>query len=158
MKFPTETIPVQPCIHTIYRPFGGIEGYRLICDPAGHLAVTAFPLAMASSLAVSVDLWSACYVILGQDQAYIGESNRAATCVAEHALDPAKAFDAQAYLLHAQEPHTLPWSARLYLAHRLTELAKEAGLVTLANNAEPRVLPCALERAATLERLLAQAV
>ena len=154
MKFPTETIPMQPCTHTIYRPLGGIEGYRQIRDPAGRLAVTAFPLAMAGSLAATCDLWSACYVIAGHGQAYIGESNRAVKCVAAHAADPAKAFAAEAYLLHEQEPHTLEWSARLYLEHRLTGLAEEAGLVTLANPVEPRVLPWPVEHAATLERLV----
>ena len=56
MNFPVETIPVLPCTHTIYRPFGGIEGVRQIRDPAGRLAVTAFPLAMARSLAATGDL------------------------------------------------------------------------------------------------------
>lgn len=156
MKCPIETIPVQPCTNTIYRPFGGIDGFRQIRDPAGRMAVTAFPLAMARSLAATIDLWSACYVILGQGKAYVGESNRAVSCVAEHASDPAKAYAKEVYLLHAQEPHRLYWSARLHIAHRLTELAKEAGLVTLANTVEPRVLPCALTRAATLERLVTE--
>ncbi|WP_407117267.1 hypothetical protein [Bradyrhizobium sp. LMG 9283] len=156
MKLPSETIPVQPCTHTIYRPRGGIEGYRQVRDPAGRLAVTAFPIAMAKDLAASCDLWSACYVIAGHGEAYIGESNRAARCVAEHAADPAKAFAAEAYLLHEQEPHTLAWSARLYLDHRLTALAQEAGLVTLANTAPPRVLPWPVEHTATLERLVTE--
>lgn len=156
MKFPTETILV-PCTQTIYRPLGGlIEGYRQIRDPAGRLVVTTFPLTMARSLTATFDLWSACYVIAGDGQAYIGESNRAMKCVAEHAADPAKGFATEAYLLHAQEPQTLAWSARLRLAHCLTELAKEAGLVTLINTVEPRVLPCALEHAATLERLVTE--
>lgn len=156
MKFPNETIPmVQPCTHTIYRPFGGVEGYRQIHDPAGRLVVTAFPLAMARSLAATCNLWSACYVIVGRDEAYIGESNRAVRCVAEHAADSSNVFGAEAYLLHAQEPHTLPWSARLRLAHRLNELAKQVGLVTLANTVEPRGLPCLVEQAAAMERLVA---
>ncbi|WP_024343015.1 hypothetical protein [Bradyrhizobium japonicum] len=156
MKFPNETIPmVQPCTHTIYRPFGGVEDYRQIHDPAGRLAVTAFPLSMARSLAATCELWSACYVIAGRDEAYIGESNRAVRCVAEHAAAASNIFGAEAYLLHAQEPHVLPWSARLRLAHRLNELAKEAGLVTLANTVEPRGLPCPGEHAAALERLVA---
>ncbi|WP_143197738.1 hypothetical protein [Bradyrhizobium sp. AS23.2] len=119
MNFSNEAIPVQPCTHTIYRPFGGIEGYRQIRDPGGRLAVTACPLAMVRSLAATGDL-SACYVIAGQGRAYIGASNRALKCVAEHAEGPAKAFAAEAFLLHEQEPHTLEWSARLYLEHRLT--------------------------------------
>ncbi|OKO79826.1 hypothetical protein [Bradyrhizobium sp. AS23.2] len=68
-------------------------------------------------------------MIAGQGEAYIGASNRALKCVAEHAEGPAKAFAAEAFLLHEQEPHTLEWSARPYLEHRLTGLAKEAGLV-----------------------------
>lgn len=153
MKFPTETIQVQPCTHTIYRPLGGIDGYRQIRDPAGRLVVTAFPLAMARSLAATRDL-SACYVIAGQGEAFIGESNRALKCIADHAEDPAKAFAAEAFLLHEQEPHTLEWSARLYLEHRLFGFAKEAGLVALANTGEPRVLPWPVEQAATMERLV----
>ncbi|WP_407118284.1 hypothetical protein [Bradyrhizobium sp. LMG 9283] len=156
MTFSNETIPVQPCTHTIYRPLGGIEGYRQIRDPAGRLAVTAFPLAMARSLSASFDLCSACYVIAGDGDAYIGETRCAIKCVAEHAAGASKAFATEVFLLHAQEPHTLEWSARLYLEHRLTGLAKETGLVTL-KTVEPRVLPWPLEQIATLERLVTDA-
>ncbi len=149
MKFSSETtLQFQPCAHTIYRPFGGVASYRLISDPAGRLAVTTFPS----------DQWSACYVLTGHGQAYIAQSSCAMKSIAEHAVDPAKAFAAEVFLVHAQEePRTMDWSTRLYLEHRLSELAKEAGLVHLANTVEPRVLPWRLEQAATLELLVAQA-
>ncbi|WP_271553575.1 hypothetical protein [Bradyrhizobium sp. CCBAU 45394] len=152
------TLQLQPCTHTIYRPFGGIEGYRLISDPAGRLAVTTFPMEMARRLSASMDQWSACYLLTGGGQAYLGQSHYAMKCIAEHVVDPAKAFASDVFLIHAQEePRTMDWSTRLYLEHRLSELAREAGLVRLANTVEPRVLPWRLEQTATLELLATQA-
>ncbi|SFN44120.1 hypothetical protein SAMN05216573_11365 [Bradyrhizobium sp. Rc3b] len=155
MKISSETLQLQPCTHTIYRPFGGIEGYRLISDPAGRLAVTTFSTEMARRLAAGFDQWSACYVLAGNGQAYIAQSQCAMKCIAEHAVDPAKAFATEVFLIHEQEePRTMDWSTRLYLEHRLSVLVKEAGLVRLANAAEPRVLPWRLEQA---ERLVEEA-
>jgi hypothetical protein len=154
MTLSIKTNNLQPHSYTIYRPEGEIDGYRQVHDPAGGLAVAAFPIAMAKDLAATCELLSACYVIVGHGQALIGESIRALQCVAEHAVDPAKAFASEVYLVHAQEPHMIAWSTRLRLARRLAEVAQEVGLVTLADNAEPRVAPYALEHAATLERLV----
>lgn len=157
MKFVSETLQLQPCTQTVYRPFGGVEGYRLISDPAGQLAVTTFPMEMARRLAASFDQWSGCYLLAGDGHAYIGQTRCAMKCIAEHAADPAKAFAAEVFLIHRQEePPKMDWSTRLYLEHRLTELAKQAGLVRLAS-AEPRDLPWRLEQAATFELLVAQA-
>ncbi|TFV30959.1 hypothetical protein E4K66_32760 [Bradyrhizobium frederickii] len=157
MNFSPETLQLQPCTHTIYRPFGGIEGYRLISDPTGRLAVTTFPTEMARRLAAGFDQWSACYVLAGNGQAYIAQSQCAMKCIGEHAVDPAKAFATEVFLIHAQEePRTMDWSTRLFLEHRLTDLAKQAGLVRLANTVEPRVPPWRVERAATLELLATQ--
>lgn len=156
MMFPIDTIPV-PCTHLVHRPHGGIEGLRQIHDPAGRLAVTAFPIDMAEELATICDVRSACYVVAGRGQAFIGESNRAVECVATHAADPARAFATEAYLLHERAPHSLDWSARLHLAYRLTKIAQETGLITLANTVEPKVRALPAEHAATLERLVTEA-
>ncbi|WP_448030761.1 hypothetical protein [Bradyrhizobium liaoningense] len=154
MKFSSDTpLQLQPCTHIIYRPFGGVEGYRLISDPAGRLAVTTFPMEMARRLAASFDQWSACYLLAGEGQVHIAQSRCAMKAIAEHAVDPAKAFASEVFLIHAQEePRTMDWSTRLFLEHRLTELAKQAGLVRLANTVEPRVPPWRVEHAATLEQ------
>lgn len=159
MKYvPETTLQLQPCTHTVYRPFGGVEGYRQISDPAGRLAVTTFPMEMARRLSAGFDQWSACYLLTGGGRVYIGQSHCAMKSIAEHAVNPAKAFASEVFLIHAQEePRTMDWSTRLYLEHRLSELAKEAGLVRLANTVEPRVLPWRLEQTATLELLATQA-
>ncbi len=159
MKFLSETtLQLQPCSHIIYRPFGGVDSYRQISDPAGRLAVTSFPMLMARRLAAGVDQWPACYVLAGNGQAYIAQSPCAMKAIAAHAVDPTKAFASEVFLIHAQEePRTMNWSTRLHLEHRLSELAKEAGLVRLANTMEPRVVPRGIEHAATLELLVAQA-
>lgn len=152
------TLHLEPCTHMIYRPFGGLDSFRLISDPAGRLAVTTFPMEVARRLAASFDQWSACYVLAGRGQAYIAQSHCAMKCIAEHALDPAKAFATDAYLIHSQrELDTMDWSIRLYLEHRLSELTTEAKFVRLVNPIEPRVLPWRLEQAATLENVVAQA-
>lgn len=159
MKFvPETTLQLQPCTHTVYRPFGGVEGYRQISDPAGRLAVTTFPMEMARRLSAGFDQWSACYLLTGGGRVYIGQSPCAMKSISEHAVNPAKAFASEVFLIHAQEePRTTDWSTRLYLEHRLSELAREAGLVRLANTVEPRVLPWRLEQTATLELLATQA-
>ena len=155
MKFSSETLQLQPCSHTIYRPYGGIEGYRQIRDPAGQLAVTTFPMGMARRLAASFDQWSACYVLAGNGQAYIAQSYCAMQCIAEHAVDPTKAFATEVFLLHEQEePRTMDWSRRLYLEQRVSAIAKEAGLARIVNSVEPRGLPWRPEQA---ERLVEQA-
>lgn len=156
MMFPIDTIPV-PSTHLVHRPHGGIDGLRQIHDPAGRLAVTAFPIVMAEQLAGACDLRSACYVVAGRGQAFIGESNRAVECVAKYASDPAKTFATEAYLLHERAPHSLDWSARLHLAHRLTKIAEQTGLITLVNTVEPKVRALPAEYAATLERLVTEA-
>jgi len=154
MTIHTKTNDVQAYTHTIYRPRGGVGGFRQISDPAGRLAVTAYPMAMAKDLAAASEGWPACYVIAGNGEAIIGESNRAIQCVAEHTLEPARAFGSEVYLLHEQEPHALAWSTRLDLAHRLTELAREAALVILARTVEPKALTWTVEHTATMERLV----
>lgn len=156
MKFPIETIPVQPCTHMVHRPRGGIEGYRQIHDPAGRLAVTVFPIAMAEELAAACDLQSACYIIVGAGKAFIGESNRAVECIAKHAVDSSLAFASEVYLLHEPEPHTMEWSARLHLTYRLAVIAQEVGLITIVNTVEPKVRALPAEHAATLERLVTE--
>src|SRR5260370_23108611 len=71
MTLSINTNNLQPHSYTIYRPEGEIDGYRQVRDPAGGLAVTAYPIAMAKDLGATCELLSACYVIAGHGQALI---------------------------------------------------------------------------------------
>lgn len=155
--FPTDTTVQPPCAHTIYRPMGGIEGLREIRDPVGRLMVTAFPFAMARSFATTYERLAACYLLADHVTVYIGESMKTGRRLGEHAADPSKAFAREVFLIHAQEPQSLDRSALLFLQCRLTELAEEAGLVKLSNNANPQVLQWSDEDCAIFDRFVGDA-
>jgi hypothetical protein len=136
---PETTSTVQdPSLHTIQRPYGGIDGLREIRDLAGRLMVTVVPPGMASRFPVVRESLAACYVVVGQGRIDIGQSRWLGNASLQHAAAPATSVAGEVYIIHAQRNDWLFRVALPFLEFRLTELAREAGLVEVSNGASPR--------------------
>ncbi len=136
---PETTSTVQdPSMHTVQRPYGGIDGLREIRDSAGRLMVTVVPPGMASRFPVVRESLAACYVVVGQGRIDIGQSRWLGNASLQHAADPATSVAGEVYIIHAQRNDWLFRVALPFLEFRLTELAREAGLVEVSNGASPR--------------------
>lgn len=146
-----------PRTYTIFRPMDLIEGLRQVRDPVGRLMVSAFPAEMAKGLAPVFAGVAACYLLVDHMRVYIGESRKVDQRLLQHAADPSKSFAREIYVVHGQHPHVLDGSARLYLEHRLIDLAEDAGLVEVTNSATAKILPWSDQERATLERFTGDA-
>jgi hypothetical protein len=136
---PETTSTVQdPSMHTVQRPYGGIDGLREIRDSAGRLMVTVVPPGMASRFPVVRESLAACYVVVGQGRIDIGQSRWVGNASLQHAAAPATSVAGEVYIIHAQRNDWLFRVALPFLEFRLTELAREAGLVEVSNGASPR--------------------
>lgn len=154
---PENTLTVhEPTTHTVHRPCGGIEGLREIRDPAGLLVVTVFPLGMAERYAVVHESLAACYVLVAQGEVYIGQSRRIDNASLQQATASAQGVAGEIYLIHAQRENWLFRAALPYLEDRLTELAKEAGLLEVANCASARTWSS--EDRAILDRFIGESL
>ncbi len=143
---------------SIYRPLPGVDGFRQVRDPVSRLMVSVFPFASARSLAPILDGVAACYILSDQVKVYIGETKDIGQRGCQHASDPSKNFAREVHVIHGQHPFALDRSARLYLQHRLIELAEDAGLVAVCNVASAQMLPWSDEERATCEHFVADAL
>ena len=143
----------------VYRPAGGVEGYREVHDKASALAVLAFPYAAMRE--VPKPAKPACYVFADDEKAYIGETSDADRRLLEHFRDPSKNFAREAYLVvgvGSEGRLRFNAVAAEYLQYHLTNLLEEAGLVQIVKGANP-ILPDVDEyERATLDTFVQQSL
>jgi hypothetical protein len=157
-SFPTDNSADLPRTHIVFRPMAGIEGFRQVRDPAGRLMVSAYPCTLAKGLAPVFEGMPGCYILSDHTKVYIGESKDMGQRGGQHAADSSKDFAREAYLIHAQPPYSLDRPARLYLQHRLIDLAEDAGLIAVSNVAIAQMLPWSDDERATYEHFVADAL
>ncbi|WLB23969.1 hypothetical protein [Bradyrhizobium japonicum] len=132
MSEPTATTTI------VYRPLGGMDGYRVVSDRASRVVVHAFPLADLAAVASAGLLAGGCaYILAGGGMAYIGESGRPMRRLAEHASDSAKSFARDAFVVCGCDGAAFDKSLGLDFQFRLTKEAIDAGAVTVAKGANP---------------------
>ncbi len=110
---------------------------REIRDPAGRLVVTVFPFDLADRYTVLRESLAACYVFVAEGEVDIGHM-RLDNAALRQAVAAAQGAPGEVYLIHAQRENWLFRAALPFLEDRLTELAKEAGLVEGTNCASAR--------------------
>jgi hypothetical protein len=147
MFTPENTTVQDPSLHTVHRPHGGIDGLREIRDSAGRLMVTVVPLGMARRLSVAFEALAACCVLVGEGKVHIGQSHWMGKRSLQQAADPGKGFAGEVYMIHAQHEDWLFRAALPYLEHRLTEIAREAGLLEVTHSASAQASTSSDERA-----------
>jgi len=136
---PDTTLTVQePSTHTVHRPYGGIESLREIRDPAGRLVVTVVPFGMAERFTIIRESLAACYVLVAEGEVCINHIRRIDNATLRQAMAAAQGAAGEVYLIHAQRENWLFRAALPYLEDRLTELAREAGLLEVTNCASAR--------------------
>jgi len=122
----------------VFRPFGGLDGYRIVSDRASRAVVHAFALSDLAAVAGAGFLTGGCaYVLTGGGIAYIGESGKPARRLGEHAADPSKAFAREAFVIGGCDGAAFDKSLVLDFQFRLTKAAAEAGSVTVTKGANP---------------------
>ena len=131
--------PMQLARTTIvYRPSGGIEGYREVLDKTSALAVLCFPYAAVRE--VLRPSKPGCYIFADDEKAYIGQTTEVDRRLLEHARDPAKGFAREAYVIvgaGAEGRLRFNSTAAQFLEYHLTNLAEEAGLVQIVKGTNP---------------------
>lgn len=122
----------------VYRPFGGIEGYRVVSDRASRAVVHAFPLKDLAAVASAGLLAGGCaYILLGGGRAYVGESGKPMRRLAEHAADPTKAFARHAFVIGGCDGTAFDKSTCLDFQFRLTREVIETRTVTMVKGSNP---------------------
>src|ERR1700752_3611306 len=144
--------PASPT--TIYRPAGGIEGFREVYDRAMDYVVWAF--AWTTMKEVPIAAVPACYLLVDNSSVYIGETVDIKRRLSEHARDISKNFVRKAYVIASAHRSAL-WSETItaeYLQYRLTDLAEQAAFVDVVKGANPRFAELGKHQRATLENLV----
>jgi hypothetical protein len=143
-----------PCTSFVHRPGGGIAGVREVFDEASRIAVTAFPMTMVKNIVVSKAAVAACYILAGHERVYIGESGNVGRRLSDHATDPSKSFAREAYVISGGGNASFDKTAALYLQHRLTRAAEDAGLVQVQKGTSATLLDLPAWRCAPLDRIV----
>jgi hypothetical protein len=139
----------------IYRPAGGIEGYREAYDKINDIVVLAFPWTKVREVPIAAV--PACYLLVDYSSAYIGETGDVKRRFGEHARDSSKSFVREAYVIVGAGKQSELWSDSTtaeYLQYRLTDLAEQAGLVDVVKGVGPRVPKLGKDSLASLEALV----
>jgi hypothetical protein len=144
------------CTNNIHRPLGGVEGVRQIHDDVGRLAVSAFPFAMVKEMSIIRSSMPGCYILADHASAYIGETNNIGRRLAEHAIDPTKAFAREVYVVYGLRRDWFCKTAASYLQYCLTKMAEHADLVEVIKAADPRQPDISDDRRPSLDRYVEQ--
>jgi hypothetical protein len=128
----------------VYRPLGGIEGFREVHDRTASIKVTCLPWATVRE--VPVPAMPAAYILAGilddKECAYFGETTSGERRLDEHARDGSKYFAREAYVISGVGDSGGPRfnsTAAEWLQHQLTKRAEQAGLVKVIKGANPQV-------------------
>lgn len=140
------------CSHIIHRPMGEISGLREVVDEVSRIKVTAFPFAMIREATLSREAVPGCYILADHATAYIGETGNLGRRLASHAGDPGKAFAREVYTISGHLAPGLDKSAAIYLQHRLTALAENAGFLEVMRGIGPQAPDVSAYRRVTLDR------
>jgi len=147
---------------SISRDGTDIYGPRLVSSDAVVLAVHTFPFsAVATVTAGGALALPAAYLLVGGDAsgnaAYVGETGNLGRRMQEHAADDSKAFAAEVFAITSSKQRT----DKNDLAHwqqRLSDLVEEAGVARLIKGVNPCRANVTPQRAAELDRMLADAL
>ena len=149
-----------PSTSILHRPFGGITGYRKISDRASRVGVQAFPISMVQQLSAAGLLATPCaYVLTDNRTAYVGESIRPARRLADHAADPQKrAFARDVFVIAGCDGCAFDKAIVMDLQFRLTNLAVDAGIVTVMKGTNPTDLDLPDADRSTHDRIFGDAL
>lgn len=154
MTLPPTNGQLPPATTTIiYRPAGGIEGYREVFDGITDVVVSSFawPTLKEVSIAAAAP---ACYLLVDQSCVYFGETVDIRRRLNEHARDPGKNFAREAYIIGGTGRSSELWSdssTAEFLQFRLTDLAEQGSLVDVIKGVNPRIPDLSKDRRAMLE-------
>lgn len=122
----------------VYRPIGGIEGYREVRDRTTSIIVLCFPYVAGRELPKPAK--PACYIFANAEAAYIGETNDFDRRFGQHVRDPSKAFAREVYVVTGAGNESRLWfnsTAVKYFQYQLNNLAEQAALVELIKGVNP---------------------
>lgn len=132
------TNPSTATTTIVHRPFGGLDGYRVVSDRASRAVVHAFPLTDLAAVASAGYVTGGCaYVLVGNGTAYLGESGKPMRRLAEHSADSTKGFAREAFVIGGCDGEAFDKSLGLDFQFRLTKQAVEAGAVAVAKGLNP---------------------
>jgi hypothetical protein len=123
----------------IYRPAGGIEGYREVHDKTSSITVSCFPWWMARE--VRLQPVPACYILADHASVYIGETSDIHSRLAAHIRDSDKNFAREAYVVTgvgSEAKRRFNSTAAVYFQYHLTDLALQANLVDVIKGTSPQ--------------------
>jgi hypothetical protein len=129
----------------VYRPIGGIEGFREIHDKTASIKVLYLPWATAKEVPMAAT--PASYILAGRDLAgrdhvYIGETIDPNRRLGEHARDVSKNFVREACVITGVDAHgnlRFNSTAAKFLQYQLTNRAEQAGLVEVVKGVNPQL-------------------
>lgn len=148
----------------ITRDSTDLYGPRLIIDETVPLCVRAFPFSAIATMAASgvlatpsayllAGMWPAC----GGAAVYVGETGNLGRRLQEHAADEGKAFAAEVFAI-VSPTGRLSKDDCVHFQKPLSELVEEGGVARLVKGTNPCKANVSPERAAELNRMLAQAL
>jgi predicted GIY-YIG superfamily endonuclease len=123
----------------IYRPGGGIGGYREVHDKTSSTTVSCFPWWMARE--VRMQPVPACYILANHASVYIGETSDVRSRIASHIRDSDKNFAREAYVITgvgSEAKRHFNSTAAVYFQYHLTDLALQANLVDVIKGTGPQ--------------------
>jgi hypothetical protein len=146
----------------LHRPLGGVVGYRKLTDRASRVCVHAFPIVMVQQLsAAGLLVTPGAYVLTGAVKgaviAYFGESKDPGRRGMEHAADPLKRFVSEVFVIAGCDGCPLDKRQIVDLQYRFTNLAVDAGLVTVLKGANPQALDLSEAERSTQDRIFEDA-
>lgn len=143
----------------VYRPLGGIEGYREVRDKTTSITVLCFPYAAGRE--VPKPARPACYIFASDGAAYIGETSDFDRRFGQHVRDPSKSFAREVYVVTGvgnESRLRFNSTAAKYFQYQLNNLAEQAALVELIKGANPTLPDIDDCERATLDILVQQSM
>lgn len=124
---------------TMYRPVGGVEGYREVHDKTSSITVSCFPWKAARE--VRMQPVAACYILADHSSVYIGETGDIRSRLAAHIRSSDKNFAREAYVITgvgSEGRRRFNSTAAVYFQYHLTHLALQAGMVDVIKGTNPQ--------------------
>lgn len=154
MPFFNDNSSKVSCTTFVHRPGGQVSGAREVFDEASRIAVTAFPTSMIKDMVASRAAVAACYLLAGSRRGYIGETGNIGRRLSDHYADPSKSFADEVFVITGGGNAAFDKTAAVYLQHRLTCAAEEAGLIEILKGTSARILDLPAWRRAPLDRIV----
>lgn len=149
----------SPTTAEVYRPFGGLTGYRRISDGATRAVVHAFPMHdLPRVAAAGLLVTPGAYVMTDGTTAYFGESGRPCYRLAKHAANSAKSFARDVFVVAGCEGAAFSKLLAVDLQYRLTRRAIAVGAVTVWKGVDPAEPALSDAERATHDRIVSDAL